>query len=77
MNNEGNPTPPLQTPPPPTPPAETLYERRFSTLERLLKILTSPAQAMKDIAETPNYTEPTVMIIIQAILAAVSVVLVM
>jgi hypothetical protein len=77
VNNEGNPTPPLQTPPPPTPPAETLYERRFSTLERLLKILTSPAQAMKDIAETPNYTEPTVMVIIQAILAAVSVVLVM
>jgi hypothetical protein len=49
MNNEGNLSPPSQTPPPPTPPPETPYERRFSTSERLLKILTSPAQAMKDI----------------------------
>jgi hypothetical protein len=77
MNNEGNLPPPLQTPPPPTPPPETPYERRFSTSERLLKILTSPAQAMKDIAEAPNYTEPTMIILVQAILAAVSVVLVL
>jgi hypothetical protein len=77
MNNEGNLPPPLQTPPPPTPTPETTYKRRFSTLERLLKTLTSPAQAMKDIAEAPNYTEPTMIIIIQAILATLSVVLVM
>jgi len=67
----------MQTPPQPTPQAETPYERKFSTSERLLKTLTSPAQAMKDIAEAPNYTEPTMIIIIQAILAAVSVTLVM
>lgn len=77
MNDEGNLSPPSQTPPPPTPPLETPYERRFSTSERLLKILTSPAQAMKDIAETPNYTEPTLIILVQAIFAAISVALVM
>ena len=49
MNNEGNLSPPSQTPPPPTPPPETPYDRKLSTSERLLKILTSPAQAMKDI----------------------------
>ena len=77
MNNEGNLSPPSQTPPPPTPPPETPYDRKLSTSERLLKIVTSPAQAMKDIAEAPNYTEPTLIILTQAIFAAISVALVM
>ena len=42
-----------------------------------MKILTSPAQAMQDIAEAPNYTEPTLIILIQAVLAAISVAFVM
>ena len=77
MNNERNLPPQLQTSPPPTPLPETPYERRFSTSERLLKILTSPVQAMKDIAEAPNYTEPTLIILVQAIFAGISVALVM
>src|SRR5512136_507181 len=77
MSSEGNLPPPSQTPSPLAPPSPTPYERKFSTLERILKILTSPAEAMQDIAGAPNYTEPTLVILIQAVFAAISVAFVM
>lgn len=40
---------------PQPPPHEAPYERKFSTIQRLLRLLTSPSETMKDIGEAPDY----------------------
>lgn len=47
-------------------PAEEAYQRRFSMIERFLKLLISPSEAMKDIALAPSYEGIAVICIAEA-----------
>lgn len=67
-------------PAPPSPsvpevPAEKPYERKFSSVERLLRVLISPSAAMEDIGLAPDYEGASIVIVFLMILAAVAMVL--
>lgn len=53
-------------------PYEEVYQRRFSIARRFLKILTSPSEAMKDIALAPSYGGITVIVVGEIILISIS-----
>lgn len=57
--------------PKPLPPPETFsqksYERRFSFLQRLFKVLFSPKEGMEDVALAPSYGEIFGILVIQMI----------
>lgn len=52
-------------------PVEEVYERRFSTSQRFLKLLTSPSEAMKDIASSPSYEGIAVFLLAEFVLSSV------
>ncbi len=51
-----------------TPESEEKYEKKYSTPTRFIKMLTSPRDAMDDIAKAPDYDGVTIIIILQIIL---------
>jgi hypothetical protein len=51
-------------------PTNEVYQRRFSTAQRFLKILTSPSEVMKDIAQAPSYDGITVIFFAQVFVFA-------
>jgi hypothetical protein len=56
---------------------EKLYERRFSLSQRFHKLLTSPSEAMKDVAFSADYEGIFVIIVIEAVLYSVSIALIL
>ena len=70
-------TQPQPKPPWPTPPPapEQPYEREYSVPQRLYKLIFSPNKAMQDIGLAPEYTGPILLVIIRAILLAVTIAL--
>lgn len=48
---------------------EAPYERRFSVVQRLFKVLIAPREAMRDIAFAPDYEGPVVVIVAESVLA--------
>lgn len=62
---------------PETVPSERPYERKFSFFQRLLKILFSPSEGMKDVALTPSFSEVFVIIILEIIVAVLALSLVL
>jgi hypothetical protein len=59
----------LSTPaPPPAPP----YERKYGTASRLLRVLYSPAETMKDIALAPDYAGVMVILFCQVVVGIVA-----
>jgi hypothetical protein len=69
--------PPPPQPPPEAPPLTPPYQRKFSTLQRYYKLLTSPSEAMKDIALAPDYKGYFGILAIQFVLASIAIVLVL
>jgi len=53
-------------------PSQEPYERESSMLERFYKLVTSPREAMRDIALAPDYGGVFVIIVLQIVLSAVS-----
>lgn len=51
---------------------EELYERKFSWAERFLKLLTSPSDAMEDIASAPSYEGIVIIAIAEIVLMSVA-----
>lgn len=70
-------TQPQPKPPWPTPPPapEQTYEQEYSVPQRLYKLIVSPNKAMQDIGLAPEYTGPILLVIIRAILLAVTIAL--
>ena len=54
---------------------EVPYERKFSLLQRFYKLVTSPSEAMEDIALAPDYEGVAVIIVVEAVLSILSLVL--
>ncbi len=52
-------------------PVEEVYERRFSTAQRLLKLLTSPSEAMKDIASAPSYEGIAIVLVATLVFSSI------
>ena len=57
--------------------AKPPYERRLTLLQRFSKLLTSPSEAMQDIALTPDYFGVAVIIILETVIFGAGVVLVL
>ena len=57
------------TPPPPEVASEQPYKRKYSLLQRFLKVLFSPSEGMKDIALAPSYGEVFVVLTFEVILS--------
>jgi len=55
---------------------EKRYEREFSLTQRFYKLLTSPSEAMRDIALVPDYEGVVVIIVMELILAVSAIALV-
>jgi hypothetical protein len=56
--------------------SEGKYERKYSMFQRFYRLVVSPSDAMKDIGLCPDYGGPLVLVILEIILAAVTVSLV-
>jgi hypothetical protein len=70
-------TPSPTSPQPPVPQeVKEAYARKFSIWQRFFKLITSPSEAMKDIALAPEYDGVLVLIILQSIIGAVTLVMV-
>ncbi len=54
-------------------PYQPPYERKFSMLQRFYKIITSPKEAMQDIAKAPDYSGVIIIIILQTVVASVAI----
>lgn len=52
---------------------EEEYERKYSVFQRFYRLVVSPSKAMKDIGLCPDYGGPLVLVILEIILAAVTV----
>lgn len=52
-------------------PQHPKYDRKFSTFERITKLLTSPKEAMEDIGRAPDYSGVLVIFVIWTIIAAI------
>jgi len=63
-------------PPAPEIVPEERYERKFSLIQRFLKVLTKPSEAMKDIGLAPDYGGSFAVIAIEMVLASVAVILI-
>jgi hypothetical protein len=46
---------------------EEPYERRFSILQRFGKLITSPSEAMEDVALDPDYSGPIIIVVLEVI----------
>ncbi|MGB9714402.1 MAG: zinc ribbon domain-containing protein [Candidatus Bathyarchaeales archaeon] len=57
------------TPPPAEVAPEQPYERKYSLFQRLIKVLFSPSEGMKDIALAPSYGEVFVVLTFEIILS--------
>lgn len=57
--------------PPPAPPLP-LYERKYGTISRLLRVLFKPSDAMRDIALEPDYSGVIIIFVLQIVLAAIT-----
>ena len=69
----------IELPAPPSPPEvlpEEPYERSFSLAQRFYKLLTSPSEAMRDIAFAPDYYGVLVVIAFEVVYLSVAVVMV-
>jgi len=55
---------------------EQPYEQEYSVPQRLYRLIVSPNKAMQDIGLAPEYTGPVLLVILRAILSAVSIALV-
>ena len=54
-----------------SPKTEPPYERRFSVPERFVKLVTSPSEAMKDVALAPDYSGPIAIVVLEVIVLSV------
>ena len=69
----------IELPAPPSPPEvlpEEPYERSFSLAQRFYKLLTSPSEAMRDIAFAPDYYGVLVVIAFEVVYLSAAVVMV-
>jgi hypothetical protein len=62
---------------PPQPETYQMHERKFSIVERFWKLLTSPSEAMEDVAFNPDYLGPLVIVGLEVILLVVYVAVVL
>lgn len=58
-------------------PYQPLYERKYSTVQRLTKMLTSPKEAMDDIGLAPDYSGVIILFIIWTIFSIISVMIIL
>lgn len=63
-------------PPAPEIVPEERHERKFSLIQRFLKVLTKPFEAMKDIGLAPDYGGAVAVIVTETVLASVAVILI-
>jgi hypothetical protein len=56
---------------------EEVYERRFSVVQRLVKLFVSPSEAMEDIARAPDYMGVFIVIAAITVVSAVAIFLVL
>ena len=75
--HEDLPSKPYHAEPPRKLKARPPYERKLTLLQRFSKLLTSPSEAMQDIALAPDYFGVAVIIILETIILGVGVVLVL